>query len=133
MSDSRYMSEIHAQWDGCELALNATEAGLHELARDLRSARVGAYVLGERNASPGCTSILRLQIELGEGNVRIEVDDQVAILSGGGASLSLLADNLDFLRSQWANGGKQHLHLDPASNAFLVSEDSEAFIVGPME
>ena len=125
--------EIYAQWDGCELDVVATEIGLLGLASSLRSGLIGSFVLEERDAHPGCENMLRLEIQRGEGKLHLKVEGHVMILSGGRASLSLLADNLDFLRSQWVMGGKPHLHFDPSSNPFLLSQESESFIVGAFQ
>lgn len=111
-------------WDGVELELSASEKALFSLASSLRQHAYGSYELKKRRDR---LSILQLTPD--PGLLNLSIVGSAVVLKGNQKSFELFADNLDFLRRQWSEGGKQHLHVDYDSNRILVSSESEALIV----
>jgi len=130
MSEIQGQIDACAHWDGRELSYATSKRGLLEFVSILRSECYGVYQLKRKSSFPDCITLASIEIKLNDDRLLLTVDNQWAILSGNKVSLSLLADNLEFLRLQWSKNGNQHLHFDPSSNPFLLSPNSEAFVVG---
>ena len=122
--------DAYAHWDGDELNLATSKKGLLEFVSILRSGNLGVFRLKEKSTY---SNILAIEVRLSHSHLHLTVVGQVTVLSGDNASLLLLSDNLEYLRLQWSKGGRQHLHFDPLSNEFLLSPESEAFIVSLAE
>lgn len=121
--------DISAHWDGSELDLTCSPEGLRKLIGVLRRNELGIYRLSMEASGSETENISTLEIESRSSKLSLAIADERAVFSGNLPSLNLLADNLEFLLGQWLNSDDQHLHLEPASNAFLFSPESEAFIV----
>jgi hypothetical protein len=128
MTDKASM-DISASWDGCELDLACSLEGFRKLIDVLRRNELGVYKLKMGGDDYKKVDIFTLEIESRSAKLILAIDDKKAIFSGNLPSLQLLADNLDFLYEQWSSNNDQHLHLEPISNSFLFSPESEAFIV----
>jgi hypothetical protein len=120
--------DISAYWDGSELDLSCSLEGLRQLIGVLRRNELGTYRL-ETNIVGYVTNILTLDIESTLSKLVITIADQKGLVSGNLPSLLLLTENLEFLCSQRLSRNDQHLHLEPASNDFLFSQQSEALII----
>jgi hypothetical protein len=126
---SELSMDISAYWDGRELNLACSLDSLRQLIGILRRNDVGNYQLRtEVDASNGA-NISTLEFEPRASKLVLAISDRRAIFSGNLPSFYLLADNLEFLCGQWSKKNDQHLHLEPSSNQFLFSPESEAIIV----
>ena len=123
MTDEVKLNGIRATWDGCELDMSMSLSGLSELTDCFRKFAYGTYQFGA-GSSPSSSAVTTMDVQPGEGKLRLALSQGRASFVGSKEAMSLLADNMAGLLSLWAAGGDQHFHFDPSSDQLLLKHDS---------
>jgi len=129
MIDLRDQIDIYAQWDGHQLDLIASSEGLEKLIHIIKAQKFGIYKISDSSTFTDGTNISTIEINHGNGRLIMKILGDALSLSGSQKFLSIFATNLERLKISWAHGEPEHLHNDSLSNPFLISPDSEPFIV----
>lgn len=129
MSDTRGAIDVSAHWDGAQVNIVASSNGLSQLIRIIRNEAFGGYKLINRTTHTDSTRFSTIEIFMDNDLLAMRVADNTISLRGSERFLSIFAINMERLMSSWEKGMFEHCHNDPISNPFLISPDSESFII----
>lgn len=121
------LGRIRASWDGSELTVELSMAGLQDLIDCLKTQAFGTYQLSRDHGL-----LHTLELVSSTGKLKLSITDACARLGGNSHATDLLVDNLEGLLASWASGDDLHYHFDPASDRLLMEQDSEAFIISSL-
>jgi len=80
-------------------------------------------------ASPYSGYLRSMEIETGEGNVRIQRDDDRICIAGSKEKMRILAKNIASLASQKSDHSSEHSHIEYFPGHFYLAEGSEPLVV----